>query len=199
MQQHSVCLLTCGFLLTLETCVSDSNCVKMLDLGVVPHILTMLEQHVDKGDVSVQHAGLSALRNLAIPGRTEATRVGAQGDSGDSSSQPFCVSATNKVRMLEEGVSDRIKALLRSNMPPVQFKLLGTLRMMVDGQGRRQSTNLVPVADVDTPTPACGTAEFNSGSAWSRGSALHCRLRSSRMLPSVTHPSLVMLSGLMTC
>lgn len=48
--------------------VSDSNCVKMLDLGVVPHILTMLEQHVDEGDVSVQHAGLSALRNLAIPG-----------------------------------------------------------------------------------------------------------------------------------
>lgn len=48
--------------------LSDSNCVKMLDLGVVPHILTLLEQHVDEGDVSVQHAGLSALRNLAIPG-----------------------------------------------------------------------------------------------------------------------------------
>ncbi|XP_056879378.1 rap1 GTPase-GDP dissociation stimulator 1 [Takifugu flavidus] len=88
---------------------NDSNCVKMLDLGVVPHILTMLEQHVDEGDVSVQHAGLSALRNLAIP-------------------------ATNKVRMLDDGVTDRIKTLLRSDMPPVQFKLLGTLRMMVDGQ-----------------------------------------------------------------
>lgn len=48
--------------------LSDSNCVKMLDLGVVPHILTLLEQHVNEGDVSVQHAGLSALRNLAIPG-----------------------------------------------------------------------------------------------------------------------------------
>uniref|UniRef100_A0A4W6ERX1 Si:dkey-191g9.5 n=1 Tax=Lates calcarifer TaxID=8187 RepID=A0A4W6ERX1_LATCA len=88
---------------------NDSNCVKMLDLGVVPHILTLLEQHVDEGDVSVQHAGLSALRNLAIP-------------------------ATNKVRMLEDGVTERIKTLLRSDMPPVQFKLLGTLRMMVDGQ-----------------------------------------------------------------
>uniref|UniRef100_A0A8D3BYY2 Uncharacterized protein n=1 Tax=Scophthalmus maximus TaxID=52904 RepID=A0A8D3BYY2_SCOMX len=87
---------------------NDSNCVKMLDLGVVPHILTLLEQHVDEGDVSVQHAGLSALRNLAIP-------------------------ATNKVRMLEDGVTERIKGLLRSDMPPVQFKLLGTLRMMVDG------------------------------------------------------------------
>lgn len=39
-----------------------------MDLGVVPHILTMLEQHIDEGDVSVLHAGLSALRNLAIPG-----------------------------------------------------------------------------------------------------------------------------------
>ncbi|KAF7642155.1 hypothetical protein LDENG_00263490 [Lucifuga dentata] len=81
----------------------------MLDLGVVPHILTLLEQHVDEGDVSVQHAGLSALRNLAIP-------------------------ASNKIRMLEDGVTERIKTLLRSDMPPVQFKLLGTLRMMVDGQ-----------------------------------------------------------------
>lgn len=88
---------------------NDSNCVKMLDLGVVPHILTLLEQHVVEGDVSVQHAGLSALRNLAIP-------------------------ASNKVRMLEDGVTERIKTLLRSDMPPVQFKLLGTLRMMVDGQ-----------------------------------------------------------------
>lgn len=37
--------------------------------------------------------------------------------------------------MLEDGVADRIKTLLRSDMPPVQFKLLGTLRMLVDGQG----------------------------------------------------------------
>uniref|UniRef100_A0A8C7XTD5 Si:dkey-191g9.5 n=1 Tax=Oryzias sinensis TaxID=183150 RepID=A0A8C7XTD5_9TELE len=89
--------------------LSDSNCVKMLELGVVPHILALLEKHVDEGDVSVQHAGLSALRNLAIP-------------------------AINKVRMLEDGVTGRIKSLLRTDMPPVQFKLLGTLRMMVDGQ-----------------------------------------------------------------
>ena len=47
----------------------------------------------------------------------------------------LCLSASNKVRMLEDGVTERIKTLLRSDMPPVQFKLLGTLRMMVDGQG----------------------------------------------------------------
>ncbi|XP_076831481.1 rap1 GTPase-GDP dissociation stimulator 1-B isoform X2 [Brachyhypopomus gauderio] len=88
---------------------NDSNCTKMMELGVVPRLLDLLEHHVDEGDVSVQHAALSALRNLAIP-------------------------ASNKVRMLEDGVSMRIRTLLRSDMPPVQFKLLGTLRMIVDGQ-----------------------------------------------------------------
>lgn len=48
----------------------------------------------------------------------------------------FCFLVVNKVQMLEEGVAERIQALLRSEMPPVQFKLLGTLRMLADGQGR---------------------------------------------------------------
>uniref|UniRef100_A0A3Q2FQH3 Si:dkey-191g9.5 n=1 Tax=Cyprinodon variegatus TaxID=28743 RepID=A0A3Q2FQH3_CYPVA len=109
LQSSNTQLQLSGALAIANFARNDSNCVKMLDLGVVPHILTLLEKHVDEGDVSVQHAGLSALRNLAIP-------------------------ATNKVRMLEDGVTERIKALLRTDMPPVQFKLLGTLRMMVDGQ-----------------------------------------------------------------
>lgn len=56
--------------------------------------------------------------------------------------------------MLEEGVTDRIKTLLRSDMPPVQFKLLGTLRMMVDGQGKRRFS---------TPVPGCGTPPTDPG------------------------------------
>uniref|UniRef100_A0ACB8F8R6 Uncharacterized protein n=1 Tax=Sphaerodactylus townsendi TaxID=933632 RepID=A0ACB8F8R6_9SAUR len=36
--------------------------------------------------------------------------------------------------MLDEGVGKRVQTLLRSEMPPVQFKLLGTLRMLIDGQ-----------------------------------------------------------------
>uniref|UniRef100_A0A665UPH9 Si:dkey-191g9.5 n=1 Tax=Echeneis naucrates TaxID=173247 RepID=A0A665UPH9_ECHNA len=109
LQSSNTQLQLSGALAIANFARNDSNCLKMLDLGVVPHILTLLEQHVDEGDVSVQHAGLSALRNLAIP-------------------------ASNKVRMLEDGVTERIKTLLSSDMPPVQFKLLGTLRMMVDGQ-----------------------------------------------------------------
>uniref|UniRef100_A0A8C4J4P3 26S proteasome non-ATPase regulatory subunit 5 n=1 Tax=Dromaius novaehollandiae TaxID=8790 RepID=A0A8C4J4P3_DRONO len=80
-----------------------------LIVGVIHQLLDLLEKHVESGDVSVQHAALSALRNLAIP-------------------------VVNKVQMLEEGVAERIQALLRSEMPPVQFKLLGTLRMLADGQ-----------------------------------------------------------------
>uniref|UniRef100_A0A8C7XXL0 Si:dkey-191g9.5 n=1 Tax=Oryzias sinensis TaxID=183150 RepID=A0A8C7XXL0_9TELE len=106
---HDFCSMKIASNLIVSLLLGDSNCVKMLELGVVPHILALLEKHVDEGDVSVQHAGLSALRNLAIP-------------------------AINKVRMLEDGVTGRIKSLLRTDMPPVQFKLLGTLRMMVDGQ-----------------------------------------------------------------
>uniref|UniRef100_A0A8C6L3K3 Si:dkey-191g9.5 n=1 Tax=Nothobranchius furzeri TaxID=105023 RepID=A0A8C6L3K3_NOTFU len=109
LQSSNTQLQLAGALAIANFARNDSNCVKMMDLGVVLPILTLLEQHVDEGDVAVQHAGLSALRNLAIP-------------------------ATNKVQMLEDGVTERIKTLLRTDMPPVQFKLLGTLRMMVDGQ-----------------------------------------------------------------
>lgn len=56
--------LTC-LLLPLS---SDGNCVRMVQLGVIHQLLDLLEKHVESGDVSVQHAALSALRNLAIPG-----------------------------------------------------------------------------------------------------------------------------------
>ncbi|KAM4635928.1 rap1 GTPase-GDP dissociation stimulator 1-A-like isoform 2-T2 [Discoglossus pictus] len=105
---HTLLQMT-GALAIANFARNDSNCVRMVQLGVVHLLLDLLELHVENGDVSVQHAALSALRNLAIP-------------------------AMNKVQMLEEGVADRIQMLLRSEMPPVQFKLLGTLRMLTDGQ-----------------------------------------------------------------
>ncbi|NXY01617.1 GDS1 protein, partial [Pteruthius melanotis] len=100
--------------LTSLTCLalplsSDGNCLRMVQLGVIHQLLDLLEKHVQSGDTSVQQAALSALQNLAIP-------------------------VVSKVQMLEEGVAERIEALLRSESPPVQFKLLGTLRMLADGQ-----------------------------------------------------------------
>uniref|UniRef100_A0A8C9MHZ5 Rap1 GTPase-GDP dissociation stimulator 1-like n=1 Tax=Serinus canaria TaxID=9135 RepID=A0A8C9MHZ5_SERCA len=88
---------------------SDGNCLRLFQLGVIHQLLDLLEKHVRSGDTSVQQAALSALQSLAVP-------------------------VVSKVQMLEEGVAERIEALLRSESPPVQFKLLGTLRTLADGQ-----------------------------------------------------------------
>ncbi|NWV22519.1 GDS1 protein, partial [Origma solitaria] len=107
-------LVSTTVFLTSLTCLvlplyPDGNCMRMVQLGVIHQLLDLLEKHVQSGDTSVQQAALSALQNLAIP-------------------------VVSKVQMLEEGVAERIEALLRSESPPVQFKLLGTLRMLADGQ-----------------------------------------------------------------
>uniref|UniRef100_A0A669QNJ6 Rap1 GTPase-GDP dissociation stimulator 1 n=1 Tax=Phasianus colchicus TaxID=9054 RepID=A0A669QNJ6_PHACC len=120
----------------------NGNCVRMVQVGVIHQLLDLLEKHVESEDISVQHAALSALRNLAIP-------------------------VVNKVQMLEEGVAERIQALLRSEMPPVQFKLLGTLRMLADGQADAAEilgqdpmllNRLVQWCDVSDDTDVCGEA-----------------------------------------
>ncbi|XP_009996427.1 PREDICTED: rap1 GTPase-GDP dissociation stimulator 1-like [Chaetura pelagica] len=98
-----------GAMATANFTKDDGNCVRMVQLGVIHQLLDLLQKHVESEDVSVQHAALSALRNLAIP-------------------------VVNKVQTLEEGVAERIQTLLRSEVPPVQFKLLETLRMLADGQ-----------------------------------------------------------------
>ncbi|XP_062850228.1 rap1 GTPase-GDP dissociation stimulator 1 isoform X3 [Trichomycterus rosablanca] len=88
---------------------NDGNCIHMVDTGIVQKLLDLLDRHVEEGNVTVQHAALSALRNLAIP-------------------------VVNKSKMLTAGVSDVVLKFLQSEMPPVQFKLLGTLRMLIDTQ-----------------------------------------------------------------
>ncbi|NXU87592.1 GDS1 protein, partial [Xiphorhynchus elegans] len=121
---------------------SDGNCLRMVQLGVIHQLLDLLEKHVQSGDNSVQHAALSALQNLAIP-------------------------VVSKVRMLEEGVTERIEALLKSESPPVQFKLLGTLRMLADGQADAAEVlgqdpmllnRLVQWCDMNDHTGVCGEA-----------------------------------------
>ncbi|KAM9282094.1 rap1 GTPase-GDP dissociation stimulator 1-like [Cariama cristata] len=107
-QAEDTCILKAASDLIVSLLLGDGNCVRMVQLGVIHQLLDLLDKHVESEDVSVQHAALSALRNLAIP-------------------------VVNKVQMLEEGVVERIQAL-RSEMPPVQFKLLGTLRMLAAGQ-----------------------------------------------------------------
>lgn len=55
---------------------------------------------------------LSALRNLVIPKQ-------------------------NKISVIEAGLVETILPMLEIHQPPVVFKLLGTLRMTVDGQGEK--------------------------------------------------------------
>uniref|UniRef100_A0A4W3HKT6 Rap1 GTPase-GDP dissociation stimulator 1 n=1 Tax=Callorhinchus milii TaxID=7868 RepID=A0A4W3HKT6_CALMI len=88
---------------------NDGNCIHMVEMGIVQKLLDLLDRHVEDGNVTVQHAALSALRNLAIP-------------------------VLNKAKMLSAGVADEVLKFLKSEMPPVQFKLLGTLRMLIDAQ-----------------------------------------------------------------
>lgn len=42
----------------------------------------------------------------------------------------------NKSKMLSMGTADVVLKLLPSEMPVVQFKLLGALRMLIDTQGK---------------------------------------------------------------
>ncbi|NXK72782.1 GDS1 protein, partial [Amazona guildingii] len=108
-QAENTCIVKAASDLIVSLLLGDGNCERMVQLGVIHQLLDLLEKHVESEDISVQHAALSALRNLAIP-------------------------VVSKVQILEEGVAERIQTLLRSEMPPVQFKLLETLRMLADGQ-----------------------------------------------------------------
>ncbi|XP_028262109.1 rap1 GTPase-GDP dissociation stimulator 1 isoform X3 [Parambassis ranga] len=107
---HNHQLQLAGALAIANFARNDGNCIHMVDTGIVQKLLELLDRHVEEGNVTVQHAALSALRNLAIP-------------------------VVNKSKMLSAGVADVVLKFLQSEMPPVQFKLLGTLRMLIDTQG----------------------------------------------------------------
>uniref|UniRef100_A0A8C4SB27 Si:dkey-191g9.5 n=1 Tax=Erpetoichthys calabaricus TaxID=27687 RepID=A0A8C4SB27_ERPCA len=134
LQEDNTDLQRSGALAIANFARNDNNCTRMVAQGAVFQILALLERHVKDGDVAVQHAALSALRNLAIP-------------------------AANKVQMLEDGLLERIRMLLCSEMPPVQFKLLGMLRMMVDGQEEAAAVLGTDQALLSKITEWCGSQE----------------------------------------
>lgn len=116
----------------------DGNCIHMVDTGIVQKLLELLDRHVEDGNVTVQHAALSALRNLAIPGEPPPPHHADV--AGELCIHPHVSrgssAVVNKAKMLSAGVADVVLKFLRSEMPPVQFKLLGTLRMLIDTQGQ---------------------------------------------------------------
>lgn len=53
--------------------------------------------------------------------------------------------------MLSAGVAEAVLKFLRSEMPPVQFKLLGTLRMLIDAQGKNTLFCMLNDSDLVLP------------------------------------------------
>ncbi|XP_011648061.1 LOW QUALITY PROTEIN: rap1 GTPase-GDP dissociation stimulator 1-B [Pogonomyrmex barbatus] len=89
---------------------TDTHCKHMVEQGVHRKLLKLLEKNGTKsGDIRCQHALLSALRNLVIP-------------------------ADNKSLILADGLIDVLYPMLEIPTFPVVFKLLGTLRMVIDRQ-----------------------------------------------------------------
>ena len=101
--------------------IADLHCMKMVDNGIHEHFLLLLKKHNgQEGDLRLQHAVLSALRNLAIP-------------------------APNKALILKAGALDVLTPMISMCTLTVAFKLLACLRMLVDGQGEFLSCFLLIV------------------------------------------------------
>nr|AAB22816.1 smg p21 GDP dissociation stimulator, smg p21 GDS [cattle, brain, Peptide, 558 aa] [Bos taurus] len=166
------------------------NKAKMLSAGVTEAVLKFLKSEMppvqfkllgtlrmlidaqmQKLFVTVQHAALSCLRNLAIP-------------------------VVNKAKMLSAGVTEAVLKFLKSEMPPVQFKLLGTLRMLIDAQAETsehvimQNEALVALALI--AALELGTAEKDLESA-QLVQILHRLLADERSAPEIKYNSMVLI------
>lgn len=110
LDSYDIDLLTTGVLALGNFARTDSHCIYMVENKVMNKLLEILSKNngVDD-DMRLQHALLSALRNLVIP-------------------------KPNKGAVIEAGLVQTILPMLEIHQPPVVFKLLGTLRMTVDGQ-----------------------------------------------------------------
>jgi len=103
-------LMTLGALAIGNFARRDVYCQKMVTQGVLGQLTGVLKP-LEGAEVSftLQHAVLSTLRNLAIP-------------------------ALNKPPMLEAGIMEVCLTLVTSEVMAVTFKLLGVLRMLIEGQ-----------------------------------------------------------------
>lgn len=115
LDSEDIDLLTTGVLALGNFARTDSHCIHLVENNTLVKLLTVLAKNNGvEDDVSLQHALLSTLRNLVIP-------------------------KPNKSAVIKAGLVETILPMLKIHQPPVVFKLLGTLRMTVDGQGKRVS------------------------------------------------------------
>lgn len=110
LDSYDVELLTTGVLALGNFARTDRHCIYMVENKIMHKLLSILAKNngIDH-QMTLQHALLSTLKNLVIP-------------------------KPNKAAVIEAGLVDIILPMLEIHQPPVVFKLLGTLRMTVDGQ-----------------------------------------------------------------
>ncbi|XP_059612875.1 GTPase-GDP dissociation stimulator vimar [Phlebotomus argentipes] len=110
LEATDVDLVTTGVLALGNFARTDSHCIDMVRGNVMHKLLAILaKNNSTSDDVNLQHALLSTLRNLVIP-------------------------KVNKTAVIEAGLVGILLPMLEIHTPWVVFKLLGTLRMTVDGQ-----------------------------------------------------------------
>ncbi|BES93298.1 rap1 GTPase-GDP dissociation stimulator [Nesidiocoris tenuis] len=104
---------------------TDKHCEKMVQLGVSKELLNLLSQNnTSDAKIRLQHALLGALRNLVIP-------------------------TSNKGVVLKQGLFQAVYPMFTIPTFPVVFKLLGTLRLVIDGEPEA-ATELGKKADIVT-------------------------------------------------
>lgn len=141
LDSYDIDLLTTGVLALGNFARTDSHCIEMVERNITTKLLgttkklefsiysRQAENFILKkissvslffaailsknngidDEMKLQHALLSALRNLVIP-------------------------KENKSVIIQAGLVETILPMLKIHQPPVVYKLLGTLRMLIDGQ-----------------------------------------------------------------
>lgn len=127
-------LLTTGVLALGNFARTDTHCIEMVRKNITAKLLGKFVPHIRRinsflskmhfsnlstdilsknngvdDEMKLQHALLSALRNLVIP-------------------------KENKAVIIKAGLVETILPMLQIHQSPVVYKLLGTLRMLIDGQ-----------------------------------------------------------------
>ncbi|XP_056634995.1 GTPase-GDP dissociation stimulator vimar [Diorhabda sublineata] len=105
-------LLSTGILAIGNFARKESHCIEMANDGISQKLINILKKYntsTSLEDVKIQHALLSTLKNLVIPQK-------------------------NKSKILKEGLLEVIYPMIKIDQYLVVFKLLGTLRIVIDGQ-----------------------------------------------------------------
>ncbi len=104
-------ILTANILAIGNFARTDDHCIELVKSDILKKLINILKNNSSTdADVKLQHALLSSLKNLIMPKQ-------------------------NKQFAIELGLVDIMLNMLENNQLPVVFKLLGTLRMVVDKQG----------------------------------------------------------------